>query len=79
MYRNPDDMDALGRLQRLLGATVDGVDTVGAAVSQENWRRLVQAACDELFDDPEDCDARDRLILLMAARAPNREMPTNPG
>lgn len=68
VYRNPDDAVALGTLQRLLGAdTTKAGGTVGTAVPQETWRRLVKIACDELFDDPENPDVRDRLLLLLAA------------
>lgn len=44
--------------------------TVSARTSvwcSASWRRLVKIACDELHDDPADDDARDRLLLLLAA------------
>lgn len=60
VHRDPDDLAAIDRLRRLLGA--DG------GVSEASWRRMVELACDQLFDDPDDGDIRDRLLLLLAAR-----------
>lgn len=73
LYGNPDDAVAVGRLRQLLGqvpaASSNGVGpaTGGGVVSPASWRRLVKIACDELHDDPEDRDAGDRLLLLLAA------------
>ena len=71
VYSDPDDEVALGRLRRLLsGSPSNGAGAgagAGALVSPAAWRRLVKIACDELHDDPEDRDAVDRLLLLLAA------------
>lgn len=71
LYCDPDDAAAAGRLRQLLGrvpaASSNGVGAHDGVVSRESWRRLVKIACDELHDDPADDDARDRLLLLLAA------------
>ncbi|MFV8233933.1 hypothetical protein [Mycolicibacterium fortuitum] len=72
LYCDPDDAVATGRLRQLLGrapATSNGVGTPGngGVVTRASWRRLVKIACDELHDDPDDADARDRLLILLAA------------
>lgn len=71
LYCDPDDAVVSGRLRRLLGrapAASNGVGTPGGGVvSRASWRRLVKIACDELHDDPDDADARDRLLILLAA------------
>lgn len=74
VYSDPDDPVALGRLRQLLGGAASASDGVagaasagGGVVSRAAWRRLVKIACDELHDDPADDDARDRLLLLLAA------------
>lgn len=65
VHRDPDDVAALGRLQRLL--STEAADAVN--VSQDTWRRLVKIACDELYDDPDNTDTRDLLLFLLTARA----------
>ena len=60
VHRNPDDVDAVDRLRRLLGSDSDA--------AQANWHRLVKLACDEVYDSPDDQDARDRLLVLLTAR-----------
>lgn len=71
LYCDPDDAAAAGRLRQLLGrvptAYSNGVGAHDGVVSRASWRRLVKIACDELHDDPADDDARDRLLLLLAA------------
>ncbi|XTP38592.1 hypothetical protein ACORG1_34665 (plasmid) [Mycobacterium sp. TJFP1] len=72
LYCDPDDPALSGRLLQLLASTSasSGVDDAGppcAVVPRTSWRRLVKIACDELHDDPADADARDRLLLLLAA------------
>ncbi|GAY19323.1 hypothetical protein [Mycobacterium sp. shizuoka-1] len=71
LYCDPDDAAAAGRLRQLLGrvptASSNGVGAHVGVVSRASWRRLVKIACDELHDDPGDDDARDRLLLLLAA------------
>lgn len=73
LYCDPDDAVVSGRLRQLLGratpAASKGVGTPGdgGVVSRASWRRLVKIACDELHDDPDDADARDRLLILLAA------------
>jgi len=67
VYQDPDDMVAVGRLQRLLRAAT----TDRSGVEQPlNWHRLVRAACDAVYDAPEDPDARDRLMVLLLAHRP---------
>lgn len=71
LYCDPDDAAAAGRLRQLLGrvpvTASNGVGAHEGVVSRASWRRLVKIACDELHDDPADDDARDRLLLLLAA------------
>lgn len=72
LYCDPDDPALTGRLLQLLASTTasSSVDDAGppcAVVPRTSWRRLVKIACDELHDDPADADARDRLLLLLAA------------
>ncbi|MBY6388535.1 hypothetical protein HG717_32145 [Rhodococcus erythropolis] len=72
LYCDPDDPALTSRLLQLLASTSasSSVDDAGppcAVVPRTSWRRLVKIACDELHDDPADADARDRLLLLLAA------------
>lgn len=71
LYCDPDDAVVSGRLRQLLGRTPAASNEVhtngGGVVSRASWRRLVKIACDELHDDPDDADARDRLLILLAA------------
>ncbi len=65
VYRNPDDVAASERLQRLLNAATTNRAGVEPAL---NWHRLVRIACDEVYDAPENAAARDRLLMLLMAR-----------
>lgn len=71
LYCDPDDAAVSGRLRLLLGRATpvasNGVGAGDGVVSRASWRRLVKIACDELHDDPDDADARDRLLILLAA------------
>lgn len=73
LYTDPDDKGAAGRLRQLLGRVQAaspngvGVGPPNGMVSRASWRRLLKIACDELHDDPGDDDARDRLLILLAA------------
>lgn len=68
LHHNPEDATAFVRLRRLLSAEAgDESRTVAGVVSRRSWRRLVKIACDELFDEPGSREARDRLLLLLAA------------
>lgn len=72
LYCDPDDEVAARQLRELLGRAEASTTGVGnssgnMAVSRASWRRLVRIACDELYDDPDDHDARDRLVLLLDA------------
>lgn len=71
LYCDPDDAAVSRRLRLLLGRAPVASNGAGAhgdgVVSRASWRRLVKIACDELHDDPDDADARDRLLILLAA------------
>lgn len=68
MFCDPDDAVASAKLRRLLGGAPTSYVAVACdEVSRSSWRRLVRIACDELHDDTDDRDARDRLLLLLAA------------
>ena len=43
------------------------LDISPAIAAARTYSRSVKIACDELHDDPEDRDAVDRLLLLLAA------------
>lgn len=68
LFCDPDDVSASMRIRQVLGGSQGSPGSVvGTAVSRQEWRRLVKIACDELHDDPTDLDARNRLLVLVAA------------
>lgn len=62
LHRDPYDTEAFDRLR-----TVLGIDDHRRVVSRENWQRMVKKACDRLFDEPDNNEARDQLLLLLTA------------
>lgn len=62
LHGDPHNAEAFDQLR-----TVLGIGDHHRVVTQDNWQRMVQKACDRLFDEPDNTVARDLLLVLLTA------------
>ena len=62
LHGDPHNAEAFDQLR-----TVLGIGDHHRVVTQDNWQRMVQKASDRLFDEPDNTDARDLLLVLLTA------------